>query len=163
MALNVTALVELTHAYMADIESTRGGVIQVASTAAFQPVPYSAVYGATKAFVLFVLGGAVGRVSRPRRARAGALPGRDRDVVSSTWRAKGLGAGARGCAPVAVVRTGLRAFDANRSFVVHGIGNYLLASSARFTPRAWTARVAERLMRPRPVLPPATALQPDER
>jgi short-subunit dehydrogenase len=51
--LNVRALVELTHIYWPGILSRRrGGVLNVASTAAFQPGPLMAVYYATKAFVL---------------------------------------------------------------------------------------------------------------
>lgn len=51
--LNVTALVGLTHAFVpAMTERKAGGVINVASIAAFQPLPYHAVYGASKAFVL---------------------------------------------------------------------------------------------------------------
>src|SRR5262249_53931226 len=51
--LNVEALVDLTRVYLPGmVERDRGAIINVGSTAAFQPVPYMAVYGATKAFVL---------------------------------------------------------------------------------------------------------------
>ena len=51
--LNVTALVQLTHLFLpAMLNRGRGGVLNVASTAAFQPGPYMAVYYASKAFVL---------------------------------------------------------------------------------------------------------------
>ncbi|RPI49792.1 MAG: SDR family oxidoreductase, partial [Chloroflexi bacterium] len=51
--LNVNAVVELTRLYLPGMRARhRGGVINVASNAAFQPVPYMAVYAATKAFVL---------------------------------------------------------------------------------------------------------------
>lgn len=51
--LNVRALVELTHIYWDDIlKQGRGGVLNVASTAAFQPGPLMAIYYASKAFVL---------------------------------------------------------------------------------------------------------------
>ena len=53
VALNVAALTDLTHAFLPGmVERDRGAVVNVASTAAFQPVPYMAVYGATKAYVL---------------------------------------------------------------------------------------------------------------
>ncbi|MFP3335479.1 SDR family NAD(P)-dependent oxidoreductase, partial [Pseudomonas sp. SIMBA_064] len=46
--LNVTALVDITHAFMPDLlRNQDGGIINVSSTAAFQPDPYMAVYGAT--------------------------------------------------------------------------------------------------------------------
>jgi short-subunit dehydrogenase len=51
--LNVESIVTLTRGLLPKmVERGRGGVINVASTAAFQPVPYMATYGATKAFVL---------------------------------------------------------------------------------------------------------------
>jgi len=51
--INVEAVVDLTSRFMTGmIDRGRGGVINIASTAAFQPLPGSAVYGATKAFVL---------------------------------------------------------------------------------------------------------------
>ena len=51
--LNVATLVDLTRLYLPGmLERDRGAIINVGSTAGFQPVPYMAVYGATKAFVL---------------------------------------------------------------------------------------------------------------
>lgn len=50
--LNVIALVELTHRYLVQMRKRGAGVIiNIASTASFQPVPYMATYAATKAFV----------------------------------------------------------------------------------------------------------------
>jgi short-subunit dehydrogenase len=52
--VNISAVVALTHAFVSDkIASHRGGVINIASTAAFQSLAGAAVYAATKAFVLF--------------------------------------------------------------------------------------------------------------
>lgn len=51
MNVNIQALVLLTRLFLPEIKSRKGGIIQVASTAAFQPVPYLALYAATKAFV----------------------------------------------------------------------------------------------------------------
>ncbi|OWA11624.1 dehydrogenase [Streptomyces sp. CS113] len=51
--VNVTALVGLVHLLGARmVERGRGGIVNIASTAAFQPMPYQASYAATKAFVL---------------------------------------------------------------------------------------------------------------
>ena len=49
----MTSLVTMTRLFLpAMVERQRGTIINVASTAAFQPTPYMATYGATKAFVL---------------------------------------------------------------------------------------------------------------
>src|SRR4029078_7781503 len=51
--LNIKSLVELTHHFLQPmIERKQGAIINVASTAAFQPVPFMATYAASKAFVL---------------------------------------------------------------------------------------------------------------
>ncbi len=51
--VNVVSLVKLSHLFLAEMTARgRGGVLNVASTAAFQPGPFMAVYYATKAFVL---------------------------------------------------------------------------------------------------------------
>ncbi|MBK1783945.1 SDR family NAD(P)-dependent oxidoreductase [Prauserella cavernicola] len=53
VGLNVSGLLALTHAIGSELAARgSGGIINVASTAAFQPMPYQASYGATKAFVL---------------------------------------------------------------------------------------------------------------
>ena len=51
--LNISALVALTHAFLPTmLERKQGGIINVASIAGFQPMPYWSVYAASKAFVL---------------------------------------------------------------------------------------------------------------
>src|SRR5262249_12286971 len=53
--VNVRAVVALTHAFAPDLMACRrGGLINVASTAAFQPLAGAAVYAASKAFVLLL-------------------------------------------------------------------------------------------------------------
>ncbi|RSM69342.1 hypothetical protein DL991_40040 [Amycolatopsis sp. WAC 01375] len=53
VGLNVSGLLTLTHAIGTELASRgSGGIINVSSTAAFQPMPYQASYAATKAFVL---------------------------------------------------------------------------------------------------------------
>ena len=53
IAVNVDALVRLTHAVLPGMVTRgTGGILNVASTIAFQPAPYQAAYGASKAFVI---------------------------------------------------------------------------------------------------------------
>jgi short-subunit dehydrogenase len=52
IALNIAALVDVTRAFIDDLRASSGILVNVASTAAYQPLPGMAVYGATKAFVL---------------------------------------------------------------------------------------------------------------
>ena len=145
--LNVAALVELTHTFLPMLERRRGGVIHVASTAAFQPVPFMAVYGATKAFVLS-FSEALWAEYRTRGVRVVALcPGAtDTPFFDRAGAAAAFGPKAR---REDVVRLGLEAFQANRASVVHGAGNRVTTRLSRFATREFTAKLTARLMRPR--------------
>src|SRR5262249_3540954 len=62
--LNVTGLVAMTRLFLPGmVERKRGTIINVASTAAFQGLPYMATYAATKAFVLSFTEGVAGEVA----------------------------------------------------------------------------------------------------
>lgn len=146
--LNVAALVELTHVFLPELLERRGSVVNVASTAAFQPVPYMAVYGATKAFVLS-FSEALWAEYRTLGLRVLALcPGATDtpffDRVGAAEAALGKKA-----PPEEVVKVAMRALARGRSHVIHGFGNYLTAQTARLVPRETTARITASLMRPR--------------
>jgi short-subunit dehydrogenase len=151
--LNVSALVELTHVFLPMLERRQGGVIQLASTGSFQPVPYLAVYAATKAFVLS-FSEALWAEYRSRGVRVLALcPGA---TESAFFARSGEGAAFGKKAPAEdVVRLGLKAFRANRASVVHGTGNYLTVLISRIATREFTAKLSGRLMKPRPPALPA--------
>jgi short-subunit dehydrogenase len=144
--LNVEALVALTSRFApAMLARGSGGIINLASTAAFQPVPYMAVYGATKAFVLS-FSEALAEEFRGRGVRVLALcPGATR---TNFFKTAGEGAQVgRFRTSEAVVRTGLRAYDRGRSFVIDGTANRLLAFSPRLAPRGLVARLAAQTMK----------------
>jgi short-subunit dehydrogenase len=143
--LNVGALVELTHTFLPMLEQRAGGVIHVASTAAFQPLPYMAVYGATKAFVLS-FSEALWCEYRRRGVRVLALcPGAtDTPFFERAGEAAAYG---KKAAPEAVVQRALRAFDHGRSHVIDGSANYWTAQSSRLLPREAVLSVTERIMR----------------
>ena len=146
IAVNAGALVALTHAFLPGmLERGRGGVINVASTAAFQPVPYMAVYGATKAFVRS-FSEALHEEVRGRGVRVLAVcPG-----PTATEFFDISIAAPRGPIRTArdVVRTGLRAYDAGATVVIDGVHNRLLIGLSNLIPRRWATKVAGRIMRP---------------
>lgn len=147
--LNVVSVVDLTHAFLPSmLERGEGVVINLASTAAFQPVPYMAVYGASKAFVLS-FSEALWEEYRTRGIRVLALcPGTTEtpffDVVGAE-EAK-VGQMRR---PEQVVATALRAIEKGRGSVVDGLGNFFQTFSTRFPSRHAVARISGRLMHPR--------------
>ncbi|MCI4675889.1 SDR family NAD(P)-dependent oxidoreductase [Candidatus Mycolicibacterium alkanivorans] len=146
--VNVAALVDLTRLYLPGmLDRDRGAVINVASTAAFQPVPYMAVYGATKAFVLSFTE-ALWAETRGTGVRVTAIcPG---STETSFFDIAGENAqvGQR-IPPQRVVHAALRAVDRRASTTVTGgAGNWLLTNAPRLAPRQFVARMAARTMRP---------------
>ena len=145
--LNVTALVDLAHAFVpAMVERRAGGVIIVASLAAFQPLPYQAVYGATKAFVLsFSL--SLWAEYRKKGVRIVALYP---EATATNFFAElsDVPLMSKRRSPAAAM-TGLRALEQGRPYAVDGRRNAFAAQITHRTPLALTARVAEKAMRPR--------------
>jgi uncharacterized protein len=148
--LNVTALVDLTHAFVpAMAERKAGGVINVASIAAFQPLPYQAVYGSSKAFVLsFSL--ALWAEYRKVGVRVLALcPGPTATNFFTILGADEVPVMGSMHTPEAVVMTGLRALEQGRPYAVEGRRNAFGAQVTHMAPLALTTRVFARVMRPR--------------
>jgi short-subunit dehydrogenase len=146
--VNVVALVDLTHALLPGMLARgEGAVVNVASTAAFQPSPYFAVYSAAKTFVLnFSL--ALRQEYRRRGVRVLALcPGPvDTGFFDVMGTRKAAVNGSIG-AVEPVVRSALRALDRDRSYVAPGLMNTLTAHLTPRRPRGLVTVVAERVTR----------------
>lgn len=153
--LNVEALTALTRLFLPDLVARRGRILNVASTAAFQPGPWLAVYYATKAFVLSfsealaeelapsgvtVTAFCPGPVATGFQARA--------DLDRSSLLRRFPMPGAR-----EVALEGIRAMQAGRRVAIAGRRNWLMALGVRFTPRRLVTRLVARLSRP--IDPPA--------
>jgi short-subunit dehydrogenase len=147
--VDVTAVVDLTHAFVpALLERSPGAaIINIASTAAFQPLPYMAVYGASKAFVLS-FSQALAEEYRTRGLRVLALcPGATETAFFDVaGEAASFG---RRRTPEQVVATGLRALERGRSVVIDGFFNMLGAQLTSFFPRRFITRMAGLSVRPR--------------
>jgi short-subunit dehydrogenase len=151
--VNVRAVVELTHVFLPEMLARgRGRIVNVASNAAFQPVPFLSVYAASKAFVLSFTEGLAEEV-RGRGVRVQALcPGPTRTEffeVAETPRGL-LIARLPMLPPEEVVRTSLLGLDRGRVRVIAGWPNRLIAAVERLAPAVVTRRVAAALYRPRP-------------
>ena len=144
--LNIGTLTELAHLVLpAMLERRRGAILNVASTAAFQPGPHFAVYFATKAYVLSFtealhqeLKGSGVRVSAlcpgPTATEFGGVAG------FRTARFNRFAADAP-----SVVRAGLAGLDRNKAVMVPGLINKVGAQSSRLIPRAAMRRIVARL------------------
>lgn len=145
--LNCQAPVALTHALLPRlIARGKGGVIVVASTGAFQGLPWSAVYGATKAFDL-----SFGEALRVELAGHGvdvltlAPGGTDTEGPMNTGVDPAKVPGK--LMPVAPVVSAALAGLGRRSIVVPGAANRVAHFATRLVPRSFAARTAGRIMR----------------
>ena len=146
--LNVASLVAITREFLPDlVREGRGALVNVASTAAYQPCPDMAVYGASKSFVLSFTE-ALAYESRESSLRVLALsPGATRteffDVVGTDDAAVG---GFQ--SPEQVVTLALRRLDRGRTpaSVVSGRANALTSTLVRFMPRRLALSASGRVL-----------------
>ena len=140
LSLNVNALVRLTYLCVPNMLARgKGGVINVASTAAFQPAPYIAIYAASKAFVLSFTEALAGEY-RERGIRILALcPGFTATNFMAIANAKT--AGIPFATAEEVAEAGLNAFVKGKSYLVHGRANYLSSLLPRVLSRAAVTRI----------------------
>jgi short-subunit dehydrogenase len=142
--LNIGALTDLTHAVLPGmIERKRGGILNVASTAAFQPGPGMAVYFATKAYVLSFTE-ALHEELRGRGVRVTALcPGPTTTEFGNVAGFGKDGAFAKYSVDAAsVVAAGLAALDKGKAIAIPGLLNKFSAQGHRFMPRSTLRRIA---------------------
>lgn len=151
IGVNVDALVGLTHAVLPGMLARgSGGILNVASVIAFQPAPYQAGYGATKAFVLSFSQalwaetrgtGVTVTALCPGPTDTGFVDALDADVSH-------VGLYRHLAAAEPVVRAGLQGLDRGRAVVVPGWRNKAMATSGRVTPGWISALISARILRP---------------
>ena len=142
--LNVGVLMDLCRAVTPQmIKRKGGGIINVASTAAFQPGPNMAVYFATKAFVLSFTE-ALHEELKPHGVKVSCLcPGPTRTEFGEVAGFGGNGLFDRTAmnAPE-VVAAGIAGLEKNRAVVVPGLVNKIGSTSTRFAPRSVVRKIA---------------------
>jgi short-subunit dehydrogenase len=154
LQVNVVALTELTRLLLpAMVARRRGKVMFVASTAAFQPGPWMAVYCATKAYVLS-LGEAIAYELRGTGVTVTTLcPGATVTEFAEVAKAEGTALFKSTMLPVMtparVARIGYRGLKAGRRVVIPGVLNKINAISGRLSPRSMVLPIAGSLMSPR--------------
>jgi short-subunit dehydrogenase len=149
--LNVLALTALTRLVVPGmIERKRGRILNVSSTAAFQPGPYMAVYFASKAYVLHFSEALAHELRKTGVTVTCLCPGPTKTpfVELAKMDRSGLTAGPMMTAE-AVARAGLRGLYRGQAVVIPGAWNKVLAFSPRFVPRSLATRLAGRLTKGR--------------
>jgi hypothetical protein len=145
--LNVTTLTHLTRLYLPGmIERKSGRILNVASTAAFQPGPLMAVYFATKAYVLHFSEALANELQGTGVSVTCLCPGptatefQERANMAGTRLAKYGVMDAR-----TVAEDGYRALMTGKAVAISGFKNWLVAQSVRFAPRRLVAAMARKL------------------
>lgn len=148
VALNVTAVVELTRALLPGLVAAGGGtLVNVASLSAYQPLPQMAVYAASKAFVLHFTEALSAELAGSGVKVLAISPGPTR---SGFYAASGTDeAGVRFQTPEQVVAVALSALDARRTpaSVIAGRANRAQVAVGRLLPRGLLLRLASRSVR----------------
>ncbi len=145
MQLNMLSLVTLAKLFLPDLLATRGKMLNVASTAAFQPGPYMAVYYATKSFVLSFSEALAAELAHTKSGVTitALCPGptisgfQDKADMHHSAMVKGK----RLPTSEEVARQGFRAFQRGCRVYIPGWKNWLLAQLPRFGPRRLVTRI----------------------
>ena len=148
--VNCSAVVHLTRLFLPEmIARHRGDILILASTAAFQAVPYISTYAASKAFDLLFAEG-LAEEMKPYGIRVCALcPGSTESEFHTVAEHPEFAQEHRQETAETVARTGLAALATGKSCVICGLGNYLGAQSQRLVPRRVVTRIAASMFRPR--------------
>jgi uncharacterized protein len=146
--VNCSAVVHLTRLFLpVMVERRRGDVLIVASTAAYQPVPYLATYGATKAFDR-MLAEALAEEMKRYGVRVSALcPG---PTESEFGQVAGVRTGdnRKSQSAAQVARRGLEGLVEGKHWVIPYLAGGVQVFAQRFVPRRIVSWAAERMFRP---------------
>jgi short-subunit dehydrogenase len=152
MQLNMTALVILTRLYLPEmISAGNGKIMNVASTAAFQPGPLMAIYFATKAFVLSFSEAIANELEGTGVTVTALCPGPTASDFQerANMQNSGLVKGKKMMDARTVAEIGYRGMLAGKTIVIPGLGNKLLTQSLRLSPRSIVTKMVRRMQEER--------------
>ncbi len=146
--LNITTLTQLTKLYLKEmVKRNHGKIMNVASTAAFQPGPTMAMYYATKAYVLH-FSEAIANELKDKNITITALCSGATEsgfqAVAAMEESK-LVKGKKLPTSKAVAQYGYKAMMKGKTVAIHGFMNRILANSVRFMPRTMVTVITRRV------------------
>jgi uncharacterized protein len=144
ISLNITTLTHFTKLYLNDMIVNGGGkIMNVASTAAFQPGPTMAVYYATKAYVLHFSEAINNELANKNITVTALCPGATESgfQTAAAMEESRLVKGRKLPTSKAVAAYGYQAMMRGKAVAIHGLVNFLMASSVRFTPRNLVVKI----------------------
>jgi short-subunit dehydrogenase len=142
--LNIAALTELTYYCLQKMKQRNSGrILNIASTAAFQPGPLMAVYYATKAFVLSFSEALVEELAGSAVTVTTLCPGPTKTNFGSVANVEGTKMFSRAMASDIVAKKGYEALMSGKRVIVTGGFNKAGALGAKFMPRSIAAKIAK--------------------
>ncbi|MDZ8051362.1 MAG: SDR family NAD(P)-dependent oxidoreductase [Aulosira sp. ZfuVER01] len=146
LQVNIVSLTHLTKLFLKDMVAQRyGKILNVASVAAFQPGPLMAVYFATKAYVLSFSEAIANELEDTGVTVTTLCPGPTATAFqqSAAMEESKISSVNRMMDTETVAKIGYRSLMANKTVVVPGLRNKILAESVRFTPRNLVTKVVK--------------------
>jgi short-subunit dehydrogenase len=150
MQLNMNTVVVLSKLFLPDLIATKGKLLNTASTAAFQPGPYMAVYYATKAFVLSFSEAIASELEGPGVTVTALCPGPTASGFQdkADMGASALVKGKKLPGSDEVAEQGYRAMQRGQRVFIPGAMNWIMAQSIRFTPRTMVTTMVKLMSKP---------------
>ncbi len=146
ISLNITALTQFCKLYLPEmVKRGSGKIMNVASTASFQPGPGMAVYYATKAYVLHFSEALHSEVRKKGVTVTALCPGATESGFSAAagMEDSKLFKGKKLPSSADVARYAYKAMMKGKPVAIHGLMNYLMANSVRFAPRSWVVAMVK--------------------
>ncbi|MED1469944.1 SDR family oxidoreductase [Bacillus salipaludis] len=141
--LNITALTEITYYFLPSLKQrNKARILNVASTAAFQPGPLMAVYYATKAFVLSFSEALVEELKESSVTVTTLCPGATKTNFGSVASVEGTKMFSRAMSSNRVALQGYQAMMHGKRVIITGGLNKAGALAAKFLPRSLGAKIA---------------------
>lgn len=150
ITLNITSLTQLTHLFVQDWKGRKEGrILNLSSTAAFQPGPMMAVYFATKAFVLHLSEAVGNELEKDHITVTTLCPGPTSTHFGevSKMNASQLMKNVKIADAREVAELGFKAMMKGKPMVIHGTMNKLAPFGIRFLPRKWVTQLSAKVMR----------------
>jgi short-subunit dehydrogenase len=147
--LNITTLTHFTKLYLQDmIKRNSGKIMNVASTAAFQSGPTMAVYFATKAYVLSFTEAVSNEVSDKGITVTALCPGATETGFQTAggMEESNLFKGKKLPTAKQVADYGYTSMMKGKTVAIHGMMNYIMSNSVRFTPRALVVKITRKII-----------------
>ncbi len=142
--LNISALTELTHAFLPQMKKQKfGQIMNVASTAAFQPGPMMAVYYATKAYVLSFSEALVEELAGTGVTVTTLCPGATKTNFGSVANVEKTKMFSNAMDATTVAALGYNGMKNGKRVVITGNSNKIGATAAKFLPRSTAAKIAK--------------------